>query len=1106
AETRFFTPGGTLSRSASSYIVREADEQLFEALIAGRYCFLLNSRQMGKSSLSVRTMARLREVGVQSVLVDLTRIGGKNVTADQWYATLCREIAISAGLKLDFKSYWLGNPSISPMRKFFQFLREHVLGAIEGNFVLFIDEVDAARNLSFSADEFFAGIREMYNRRSDDVEFSRITFCLVGVALPADLVSDPRITPFNIGERIYLQDFTQPELSAYIPALGSNGQAVVERIYFWTSGHPYLTQSLCAALAECPSAATVSDVDQIVDKVLLRPSARETNLNLTDVGNRVLNSGTDQPDPDAFKAEILTTLETLARGREVVDNEANRACAILKLSGLVRSLEGRLAIRNRIYERVFDRKWIRENLPQQEVRRQKRAYLRGLLLAGSVGGVVVCSIVGLALTSLFLANVAKKNEAAARSAAAKERVARLESDRLRQQMETFSFQSYVLTMQNTLADYLAGRDGAAMRELSELEQQPERGWELSYLSHQIHRLGRYFKASEVRVTGLCFTSAGQLVTLAIDGTLTVWDGKSLAVVRRFTVPSDSFALEVPKSGEFAIVARHEGTTFRISLRDGKVAWTQPRLVTSLGGTAMSQAGNVVMAYGDNIRGEIAACSTQDGRILNKVSESNYYLENAAVSPDGSRFAVSGLRLKSTTLHDTCVSGFFVGRPKPAWERRSVEAERAMSLCYASDGRSINAGLLAGGVLSLDADGIEKPSSFGVGVHQVLYAQPLDDVNHRRLVIGAQAIQIQDAGTHKVLAGRNPSDQVWRLTLSQDRQTLATTGLDGSVYLWNLRPDGDSRKQQSTRRDRLVAQIPGLYWHGSYLSHDCSMVGLLQENSRTDDHWKAKLVRLADSKTLKSSTWTSPFRFSGSDKLVAIAHEFESTVYSLPGWKPLMKLPGRSVVAFSHDEKKILAVSSSPITNSLRGEVEVLELATSKSLVRLMVSQSELISGCFSLGDRQIAVGGDDHRIWIVDISSGKVTRVLDGHSNDPTVLQFLPDGKKLISSANDSTTRIWNLETGKPIHVLTEPDIGRYGASDMTLLKGGRRIAVTSRGGISIWDLATGRLALHLAIPQEPLCTEQLSNGDLLTVCANGDVLRLETEAVPAARADLEVN
>src|SRR5580658_289882 len=88
----FFVSGGTLPAGSASYIERSADKALLEALLAGKFCYILNSRQSGKSSLSVHAMAKLRERGIRTAFLDLTRLGGANATAEQWYSGLALDI------------------------------------------------------------------------------------------------------------------------------------------------------------------------------------------------------------------------------------------------------------------------------------------------------------------------------------------------------------------------------------------------------------------------------------------------------------------------------------------------------------------------------------------------------------------------------------------------------------------------------------------------------------------------------------------------------------------------------------------------------------------------------------------------------------------------------------------------------------------------------------------------------------------------------------------------------------------------------------------------------------------------------------------------------
>ncbi len=136
--SEFFVVGGTLRNNAPSYVQRPADDELYFFTRAHKLCYVLTPRQMGKSSLMVRTARRLRAEGVKTAIVDLTSIG-TNVTLDQWYLGFSRRVASGLRLRMDLESWWEERGGISPVQRFNDFLHDVALATIPEQIVILIE-------------------------------------------------------------------------------------------------------------------------------------------------------------------------------------------------------------------------------------------------------------------------------------------------------------------------------------------------------------------------------------------------------------------------------------------------------------------------------------------------------------------------------------------------------------------------------------------------------------------------------------------------------------------------------------------------------------------------------------------------------------------------------------------------------------------------------------------------------------------------------------------------------------------------------------------------------------------------------------------------------
>ena len=127
------------------------------------------------------------------------------------------------------------------------------------------------------------------------------------------------------------------------------------RIYYWTAGHPYLTQKLCLEIAESTQTKWSNEqIDRLAEKTFFEePSHNENNIQF--VRDFILNH--------PRKNELLKLYRRIYKNRKVFDDGKSPLQSQLKLSGLVKVEHNQLVVRNEINRRAFDSTWIETHIP-----------------------------------------------------------------------------------------------------------------------------------------------------------------------------------------------------------------------------------------------------------------------------------------------------------------------------------------------------------------------------------------------------------------------------------------------------------------------------------------------------------------------------------------------------------------------------------------------------------------------------------------------------------------------------------------------------------------------------------------------------------------------
>ncbi len=237
--------GGAVPLDSGFYVVRPTDEK-FRAAITRQDSIVLvkGARQVGKTSLLARGLEQARNSGAKVILTDLQNISAHSLESVERFLMTCAD-CFADQLDLDLSPSEVWKPNRSPITNFEQYLRREVLAIVPSPIVWGLDEVDRLFTCAFGS-EIFGLFRSWHNKRALDPAgpWRRLTLAIAYATEAHLFITDLNQSPFNVGTRLMLEDFTFEQVAEINERYGSplKENAQVARYFRLVSGHPYLVR------------------------------------------------------------------------------------------------------------------------------------------------------------------------------------------------------------------------------------------------------------------------------------------------------------------------------------------------------------------------------------------------------------------------------------------------------------------------------------------------------------------------------------------------------------------------------------------------------------------------------------------------------------------------------------------------------------------------------------------------------------------------------------------------------------------------------------------------------------------------------------------------